>query len=287
MADLRSERGRATRDRLIDAARELFGDARLRGDVDRRDPRGRGVKRGALYHHFESKQALFDAVLDRVVAEIAAGGREGRARRDRPGREPARRLRCLAATWRSTRAIQRIAPARPAVGGRLDALARARRAALPRRRAAQPAADRRRRRPPRGRTSTCSPTCSLASVTEAALLIARADDPRAALKRGQAAASTRCSTVSSAPDAAIDASGQMRSARNTRLELGDAARASPHAGPAPQRDHHRALADRAEQQVGERGDRPRLDQPLPRSRARSRSPSSIASRPQARGSAPS
>ena len=103
-----------------------------------------GVKRGALYHHFASKQALFDAVLDRVVSEVAEAVAEA-ARARRPAREPARRLRAPGCDMALDPAIQRIALLDPPVGRRLDALARARRAAHPRRRAAQPAADRRRR----------------------------------------------------------------------------------------------------------------------------------------------
>jgi AcrR family transcriptional regulator len=71
MTDGRRLRGEATRERLVSAARELFGargyDATAVEDV----LAAAGVARGALYHHFASKSALFDAVAEEVFAEIA------------------------------------------------------------------------------------------------------------------------------------------------------------------------------------------------------------------------
>jgi AcrR family transcriptional regulator len=72
VVDGRRQRGASTRARLIGTARGLFG-----RDGYERTPieailRDSGVARGALYHHFPSKQALFDAVLDEVVADVAA-----------------------------------------------------------------------------------------------------------------------------------------------------------------------------------------------------------------------
>jgi AcrR family transcriptional regulator len=62
----------ATTRRLIDVARELFardGYARVgTAEIVRRA----GVTRGALYHHFGSKEALFAAVLDDVQRDVAA-----------------------------------------------------------------------------------------------------------------------------------------------------------------------------------------------------------------------
>lgn len=70
-ADGRVERGRSTRENLIATARALFGehgyDATSTGAV----LEAAGVARGALYHHFPSKEALFDAVLEREIARIA------------------------------------------------------------------------------------------------------------------------------------------------------------------------------------------------------------------------
>ncbi|MFC4943973.1 TetR/AcrR family transcriptional regulator [Pseudonocardia sp. GCM10023141] len=69
--DGRVVRGRTTRDGLVAVARTLFGehgyDATSIGAV----LAAAGVARGALYHHFPSKEALFDAVLEREMARIA------------------------------------------------------------------------------------------------------------------------------------------------------------------------------------------------------------------------
>jgi AcrR family transcriptional regulator len=62
--------GEATRERLLLAARELFTergyqDASIQDVLDRT-----GVSRGALYHHFATKEQLFEAVLEQVETEI-------------------------------------------------------------------------------------------------------------------------------------------------------------------------------------------------------------------------
>lgn len=66
--DLRSE---ATRQRLVTAARSLFG-ARGYAQVGTEEiVRAAGVTRGALYHQFRDKADLFAAVAEEVEAEIA------------------------------------------------------------------------------------------------------------------------------------------------------------------------------------------------------------------------
>ena len=65
------EQREATTRRLIDVARTLFardGYARIGTEEIVQQA---GVTRGALYHHFRSKDALFAAVLDDVQREIA------------------------------------------------------------------------------------------------------------------------------------------------------------------------------------------------------------------------
>src|SRR4051812_726989 len=83
---MRNERGKATRDRLIVAARGLFGERGYDGTSIDAVLDATGVKRGALYHHFESKQALFDAVLDRVVSDGAQTAAEAARARTTPSR---------------------------------------------------------------------------------------------------------------------------------------------------------------------------------------------------------
>jgi AcrR family transcriptional regulator len=70
--DRRVRRGLVTRDRLIEAARDLFGRHGYDGTSIDAILRAAGIQRGALYHHFDSKRAVFDAVLERVIADISA-----------------------------------------------------------------------------------------------------------------------------------------------------------------------------------------------------------------------
>lgn len=66
------ERSAATRAALLDAARPLFAE---RGFADVGTPEiaaAAGVTRGALYHQFEDKVALFEAVVEAVEQEVTA-----------------------------------------------------------------------------------------------------------------------------------------------------------------------------------------------------------------------
>ena len=65
------ERTEATRQALITAGRKLFVD---RGYAETPTPdivTAAGVTRGALYHHFEDKKALFRAVIEQEAAAVA------------------------------------------------------------------------------------------------------------------------------------------------------------------------------------------------------------------------
>lgn len=67
-----ADRRAATRAALVAAARELFAERGFAG-AGREDIVERaGVTRGALYHHFASKEELFRAVYEQIEDEITA-----------------------------------------------------------------------------------------------------------------------------------------------------------------------------------------------------------------------
>jgi AcrR family transcriptional regulator len=188
MPDLRVERGKATRERLIEAARVLFGERGYDATSIEAVLDSAGVARGALYHHFATKEALFDAVLDRVVADIA----EAVADAARAAADPVASLRAGCAAWLRMAldpAVQRIVLLDPpavvgwsrwreideqhTLGGLRTSLELI---------AGQG-------RLPAGNVDLLSHMV-LAAVNEAALMIARAEDPEQALRRGQEAVDT-------------------------------------------------------------------------------------------------
>jgi AcrR family transcriptional regulator len=76
----RAAQGRATRGQLIEVATSLFADHGYEGTSIEAVLAAAGVSRGALYHHFAGKEALFAAVVsaisDRVVAEVTEAVRD-------------------------------------------------------------------------------------------------------------------------------------------------------------------------------------------------------------------
>ena len=66
----RPDRGEATRDALLAAARALFAEHGYAGVGTEEVVRRAGVTRGALYHYFRDKQDLFRAVFEQTEAEI-------------------------------------------------------------------------------------------------------------------------------------------------------------------------------------------------------------------------
>jgi AcrR family transcriptional regulator len=66
------ERSRATRERLLTRARDLFAERGYAGVGTEEIVRAAGVTRGALYHQFRDKAALFEAVVEAVEADTTA-----------------------------------------------------------------------------------------------------------------------------------------------------------------------------------------------------------------------
>lgn len=184
MVDRRIERGKATRERLIEAAREQFGAHGYEHTSLDAILGVAGVKRGALYHHFTSKQELFDTVLDQVVAEMA----ERVAKAAGAASDPVESLRTGCATWLRMALdpeVQRIVLLDPAsvVGWtRYREIDEAHTLGGLRRNLELIAAQGRLA----GGDVDLLAHMVIASVNEAALLIARAENPRAALKTGEA-----------------------------------------------------------------------------------------------------
>ena len=65
-----AERREATRAALIAAGRELFAARGYDAVAAEELVVAAGVTRGALYHHFDGKRGLFDAVFERVESEL-------------------------------------------------------------------------------------------------------------------------------------------------------------------------------------------------------------------------
>jgi AcrR family transcriptional regulator len=70
------ERGRATRAHVIEVATRLFAEHGYDGTSVEAVQDSSGVSRGSLYHHFPGKEALFLAVLEEVGARIGRQGEE-------------------------------------------------------------------------------------------------------------------------------------------------------------------------------------------------------------------
>jgi AcrR family transcriptional regulator len=202
-ADGRRLRGAATRARVLEAARELFGEHGYEGTSIDAVLRRSGVARGALYHHFGSKADLFDAVVERVFVDIAqqtgaaAAAVEGTLERLRAG--------CQAwLTMALDPAIQRLALLDPpaALGWsrwrELDD-----RYSLGGLRASMRALAAEGRLPEQEHELFAN--MLLAALNEAALYIAAADDPRAALDVGRAAIDTLLDRLAGEPARSVSA----------------------------------------------------------------------------------
>jgi AcrR family transcriptional regulator len=68
----RAAQGRATRGQLIEVATRLFAEHGYEGTSIEAVLSAAGVSRGALYHHFAGKEALFEAVVSAVSDKVTA-----------------------------------------------------------------------------------------------------------------------------------------------------------------------------------------------------------------------
>jgi AcrR family transcriptional regulator len=186
MSAMPQARAIATHAKLVAAARELFGARGYEATSIEAVLEHAGAKRGALYHHFASKQALFDAVLEQVVADVATAGMAAA----RGHADPLESLRAGSASWLRESldpAVQRIVLIdAPSVVGWTRWRALDDQYTLGGVRASLQALDAAGRLPP-GADVDMLANMLLAAVNEAALLIARAADPDRALSHGLAA----------------------------------------------------------------------------------------------------
>jgi len=187
MTDRRVEKGKDTRDRIIEAGRNAFGRDGYEATSIATILDEAAVTKGALYHHFASKEELFDVVLDRVTQEIA----ESVAQRARTGGDPVTSLKAGCGAWLEMAldpAVQRITlldaaavvgwarmreiDNRHTLGGMRSNLERL--------------------VGPSGLDADVELLAHmvLAAVNEAALFIVRAEDPQAALQVGREAVET-------------------------------------------------------------------------------------------------
>ncbi|MGH7860337.1 MAG: TetR/AcrR family transcriptional regulator, partial [Candidatus Binatia bacterium] len=67
---IRAERAASTRQALVTAARAHFAERGFAATSTNDVVEAAGVTRGALYHHFPTKEALFEAVYEAVENEI-------------------------------------------------------------------------------------------------------------------------------------------------------------------------------------------------------------------------
>lgn len=77
--DVRGQGSSATRTSLVDAAEALFVEHGYAATSLDAIVAGADVTKGALYHHFSGKQAIFEAALDRVEERAAVAVRQAAA----------------------------------------------------------------------------------------------------------------------------------------------------------------------------------------------------------------
>lgn len=65
-----TETKRPRREAILDAATELFAERGFEGASLRDVAERVGVRKASLFHHFASKEALYEAAMDRLVADL-------------------------------------------------------------------------------------------------------------------------------------------------------------------------------------------------------------------------
>jgi AcrR family transcriptional regulator len=178
-------RGEATRAQLIAVARRMFADRGYEDTSIEGVLREAGVSRGSLYYHFASKEALFEAVAEDVETTVGAQTIAATAGAD----GPVAALRAASLAWvrlAGDPVVQRILLIDgPSVLGWERWRAMEERHALGAiRMVVEAAAPQAHLRPELADTLA---HVLLASVNEVALLVARSDDPKAAMKSGEEA----------------------------------------------------------------------------------------------------
>jgi AcrR family transcriptional regulator len=179
------ERGQVTRQAIIEAATTLFSDLGYEGTSIETVLAKTGLSRGALYHHFSSKEALFEAVLEAVEADLAQAAIA--AAHGAPDPATALRAGCevfldLARTKKVRQVALIDAPA--VLGWQKWREIEARHGFGLLKSALQAAAE---RGEVRREQVDVFAHMLLASLIEVALMIARADEPDAAVRTGHAA----------------------------------------------------------------------------------------------------
>jgi AcrR family transcriptional regulator len=187
--DRRIDRGNATRQRLVESGTRLFTEHGYEATSIEMVLQDTGVSRGALYHHFDGKASLFTAVLEATEARVAAA--VGAAAASATGPLDALRTGCdawlqLAADDAAIRRIVLIDA--PTVVGWSAWRAIDDRHALGLLKAGLAAAVAAGHVAPE--TVDVHAHLLLAALVEAALLIARSDDPAATIALAQTAVGT-------------------------------------------------------------------------------------------------
>jgi AcrR family transcriptional regulator len=93
--DRRVERGQATRGQILEVAESLFTELGYEATSIAAVLAETGVSRGAFYHHFPSKEALFETVLESVEERVAATLQKAAARE----KDPVEAIRAGCRAW--------------------------------------------------------------------------------------------------------------------------------------------------------------------------------------------